>query len=59
MIKINELDTSKSMLQDLTDQEANSIIGGAVNTNPALSNLMIAFQDALNKLAAQIAATIK
>lgn len=74
MIKIHELNTSKSMLQNLTEQEASAITGGASNvnsqiknlndllsnsTNSQLSNLMISLQSALSKIVAQLAANSK
>ncbi len=74
MIKIHELNTSKSMLQNLTEQEASAITGGASNvnsqiknlndllsnsTNSQLSNLIISLQSALSKIVAQLAANSK
>jgi predicted NAD/FAD-binding protein len=69
MIKINELNTSKSMLADLTDQEASSITGGAVNTilnnlnnqfalvdNKYISDFALAYKNLLAKITTQIAA---
>jgi Na+-translocating ferredoxin:NAD+ oxidoreductase RNF subunit RnfB len=70
MIKINELDTAKFMLQDLTEQESSCITGGATNlsninellsqnNNTSLSDIAQAMQNLLAKLSAQIAANIK
>jgi hypothetical protein len=72
MIKINELDELKPILQDLTEKEASNITGGALNSqisninnllsgtaNPQLASLAAALQNALSKIVAQIAANNK
>lgn len=72
MIKINEIKASKSMLENLTEKEASIITGGALINSPTSNNnllsdaagtqlaeLATALQNALSKLAAQIAANSK
>jgi hypothetical protein len=72
MIKINELNELKPILQDLTEKEAGNITGGALNSqisninnllsgtaNSQLASLTAALQNALSKIVAQIAANNK
>jgi hypothetical protein len=72
MIKINELNELKPMLQDLTEKEASNVTGGALNSqisninnllsgtaNSQLASITAAIQNTLSKIAAQIAANNK